>query len=366
MSTFRDPTSLESRFRGFSLLTSVLSTVWINLPFTGASLIVLAFALNVHNPRTPIIAGLKSLDWIGSFLIVGGTICFLYGLETAAGGLDSWGSPKVVCLLVFGVVILVLFGIYEHRFAKDPLVPTRIFSRRTNIAAFSVQCLHGFVFIAYDYFLPLYFQVALHFSPIISGVSLFPLILPLSVATMATGWYVRKNGDYLRPIWIGSVLMTLGTGLLIDLGPSTNWAKIVIYQIIAGVGAGPLFQAPMIAFQSHLPQKDVGPASSASSFLRSLSSSMSIVIGTVLLQKILGGGQISDWLGPEGSAATYASAMKLMWIFYAAMSGFMVFMAIFIEKMPNEHKDEATSSEIDSPKSAEEGVGKEPSSDTKV
>lgn len=69
---------------------------------------------------------------------------------------------------------------------------------------------------------------------------------------MSAGRYARRNGDYLRPIWIGAALMALGTGLLIDLGDTTNWAKIIIYQIIAGVGTGPMFHAPMIAFQRHL------------------------------------------------------------------------------------------------------------------
>lgn len=92
---------------------------------------------------------------------------------------------------------------------------------------------------------------------------------------------------------------------------------------------------------------------------------MFIVIGTVLLQKNLGAGELSDRSGSAESSATYAAAMKLMWIFYTAMSGFMVFMTIFIEKMPNEHKDEAASS-TDSPSSVEKGEGEEPPSDTKA
>lgn len=275
-----------------------------------------------------------SLDWIGSFLIVGGTICFLCGLETGAGAADSWRSAKVICLIVFGIAILLLFGAYEQRFAKNPLVPIRIFSRRTNIASFLVICLDGLVFIAFDYFLPLYFQVALHFSPIISGVSLLAMVLPLSAATMGSGFYVKKTQDYILPLWAGSLLMTLGTGLLIDLGATTNWAKIILFLGVAGFGAGPLFQCPMIAFQSHLPQKDIAAASSVSMFLRSLSSSASIIVGSVLLQSKLGSTVITVETDSPASAAKYVSAMKVMWIFYTAMSGLMTLVNVFIEKMP--------------------------------
>ncbi|ETN42956.1 uncharacterized protein HMPREF1541_02114 [Cyphellophora europaea CBS 101466] len=336
---------------------------FINLPFDGVSLVVLLFALKIPTPRTALIAGLRSLDWVGSFLIIGGTVCFLYGLESGAGGTRAWNSPQVICLLVFGVLILLLFGIYEHSFAKDPLVPARIFSRRTNVASFLVLCLHGFVFISFDYFLPLYFQTALHFSPIISGVSLFALVLPLSAATMSAGWYIRKSQDYLLPTWIGCVLMTTGTGLFIDLGATTNWAKIIIFQIVAGLGAGPLFQAPMIAFQSHLPQKDVPAASSASMFLRNLSSSMSIVIGSVLLQKNLGGGQLTTETRTEGSPSKYASAMRLMWIFFTAVAGLMAFTSIFIENMPRQDELETDSAGLETPSSAEKVSGTQPLSD---
>ncbi|KAL1846333.1 hypothetical protein VTK73DRAFT_310 [Phialemonium thermophilum] len=323
--------------------------VFINLPFNGVSLAVLLFALSVHNPRTPVLAGLQSLDWIGSFLIVGGTICFLYGLQSGSGGTHSWSSPSVVCLLVFGVLILVLFGVYEHRFAQDPLVPTRIFSRRTNVAAFLVLCLHGIVFIAFDYFLPLYFQVALRLSPILSGVSLFAVVLPLSVATMATGWYIRRTQDYIWPVRVASALMTLGTGLFIDLGPTRDWAKIILFQLLAGLGAGPLFQAPMIAFQSHLPQRDIAAASSASMFLRSLCTSVSIVIGTVLLQRKLEGGQLTAEAGPEAQPGHYAAAMRTMWIFYAAVAGVMTCTGLLIEKAPEQEKRETTSVESETP-----------------
>ena len=134
------------------------------------------------------------------------------------------------------------------------------------------------------------------------------------------------------PIWIGSALMTLGTGLFIGFGPTTNWSKIIIFQIVAGLGAGPLFQAPMIAFQTHLPQQDIGAASSASMFLRSLSTSVSIVVGSVLLQKGTGGGHITTGMDPVGSASGYASSMRPMWIFYTVMAGLMLFTTVFIRK----------------------------------
>jgi hypothetical protein len=305
--------------------------------------VVLFFALKSQKETIPIVSGLKSLDWIGSFLIIGGTVCFLYGLEVGASGQKAWHSAMVICLLVFGVIILGLFALYEARFATNPLIPGRILSSRTNIASIFVSCLHSFVFISYDYFLPLYFQVVLGFSAIISGICLLSLVVPLSFMTMSTGWYVRRKGDYQWPIRVGTCFMTLGTGLFISFGSTINWPKIIIFQIIVSLGAGPLFQSPMIALQSHVRQADISAAMSALSFMKSLFSSMSIVIGSVLLQKTLHGGKLTpdreeDIQDSDQMISTQnsASALSTMWIFYCAISGAMSGASLFIEKMPTQ------------------------------
>ncbi|KAJ5317433.1 hypothetical protein N7508_001941 [Penicillium antarcticum] len=178
----------------------------INLPFDSVSLGVLFFALKSHAKKIPIMTGLKSLDWIGSVLIIGGAVCFLYGLQVGASVQRPWKSTTVICQLVFGVVILGMFGFYEARFATNPLIPGRILSSRTNFASIIVLCFHSFVFVSYDYFLPLYFQVALGFDAIISGVCLLALVMPLSAFTMGIGWYVRRKGDYQWPIWTLTVI----------------------------------------------------------------------------------------------------------------------------------------------------------------
>ncbi|OHE98253.1 major facilitator superfamily transporter [Colletotrichum orchidophilum] len=316
---------------------------FINLPFDGVALLVLFFALKVETPKEPFIAGLRDLDWIGFLLIIGGTICFLYGLETGAGGIVPWNSALVICLILFGVLVLALFVVWEARFATNPVIPFRIFDKITNIASFILACIHSFVFISYDYFLPLYFQVVLGFKPIIAGITLFPLLIPLTMMTMLGGLFIRKTGNYLLPIFFGSALMTLGNGLFISFGISTQWAKIVVFQMITGFGAGVLFQSPMISIQTHTKQGDMAAAMSAFSFLRSLFSSMSIVIGTVLLQHNLGGGELTAGkLGSEdendatheASKTDYMSALRVMWAFFTGVSGCMLLAAFFIKPKP--------------------------------
>ncbi|KAJ5728129.1 major facilitator superfamily domain-containing protein [Penicillium malachiteum] len=134
-----------------------ISTVYINLPFDGIALFLFYLNLKLSTEKGPILDGLAKLDWIGFLLIIGGKICLLYGLESGSSRLSDWGSASVICLLVFGILILAFFLFWEAKFARRPLIPIRIFKQRTCFASFVVGYLHAFAFTSFDFFLPLYY-----------------------------------------------------------------------------------------------------------------------------------------------------------------------------------------------------------------
>jgi EmrB/QacA subfamily drug resistance transporter len=236
-------------------LTQKASWRWcfyINLPIDGLAFLIILFVLDVQTPKTNLRKGLKAVDWLGSLTMIAGTVMLLLGLEF--GGVSfPWDSATVICLILFGVITIGLFFVVEHRFAPYPLMPLDLFSKRSNMAALGVCFFHAFVFISGSYFLPLYFQAVLGATPILSGVYLLPTALSLSFLSAFTGVFIKKTGQYLPCIWFGFIFMTLGFGLFIDLGLNSSWAKIIIYQIIAGIGVGPNFQSPLIALQSLVP-----------------------------------------------------------------------------------------------------------------
>lgn len=207
----------------------------------------------------------------------------LLGLEF--GGITHpWSSPTVICLIVFGVLTIAAFVVVEWKFAKYPVMPLWLFRSRSNIAVFAVCFLHGFVFIASSYFLPLYFQAVIGATPLLSGVYLLPVAISLSAASVGTGIIIKKTGKYLFLIWGALAFLTLGFGLFIDLGARANWAKIILYQIISGIGIGPLFQAPLIALHALVKPHDRATATATFGFMRNMGTSISVVIGGVVFQ----------------------------------------------------------------------------------
>ncbi|KAI0976621.1 multidrug resistance protein fnx1 [Xylaria arbuscula] len=256
---------------------------WINLPISGVGFVILLVVLKLHNPRTPVRKGLAAIDWLGSALIIGATLQLLFGLEF--GGVQyPWKSVTVIALIVFSIVTFGVAIVVEKYVAEYPVIPLRLFKSGRNIAAFAVCFVHGIVFISGSYYLPLYFQAVVGSSSLLSGAYLLAYALSLSFVSAGIGIWMKKTGQYLPPIIFGMVFLTLGFGLFIDLGADVNWAKIVIYQIIAGIGVGPNFQSPLIALHSGLHPKDIAAGTSTFQFIRQLGTSISIVIGGVVFQ----------------------------------------------------------------------------------
>jgi len=359
--------------------TQAVSWRWcfyINLPLDGLAFFILLFFLDVKTPRTPIVEGLKAIDWVGSVAIVGGTLMFLFGMQY--GGVTApWDSALVLCLIIFGVVVWALFGIYEWKFAKFPIMPMGIFSSRSKVAVLSVVFLHGFVFISASYYLPLYFQAILGATPILSGVYLLPTALSLAIASIGTGVFIKKTGMFLPPIWFGMFMMTLGFGLFTDISASTGWAKIILYQLIAGLGTGPLFQAPIIALQAHINPRDIATATATLGFIRQLATSTSVVIGEVVFQnemqrkaatltralgpqlaERLGGGNagantaVIEQLPPDQRSVVriaFANSMVPMWIMYTCFAALGFVSTFFIGKkvLSKQHTETKTGLEAE-------------------
>lgn len=337
----------------------VLLTDSLLVPFDALAFIIILFLLDIETPKTPIVAGLKAIDWIGAITITSGTIMLLLGLEY--GGVSfPWSSATVVCLIVFGIVTIGIFFINEWKFAKYPMIPLSIFKHRSNVASLAVCFIHGFVFISGAYFYPLYFQAVLGATPILSGVYLFPFVLSLSFTSIIGGVYMKKTGQYLPPIQLGILLMTIGFGLNIVLPNGREWERIFVFQIIAGLGVGPNFQGPLIALQTNVQPRDIASATATFGFVRNLATSISIVIGGVIFQngmmkredtlRTALGPELAAQIGGGGAGAAtgivknlpepgrfvargvYVNSLRTMWIFYVAISTLGLVAAALIGK----------------------------------
>jgi MFS family permease len=256
---------------------------YINLPISGFAALLILLFLDIKHEHTSFLDGVKAVDWFGIFTFLGFTLMILLGLDFG-GVLFPWDSAKVIALLVVGGAMIFAFIYSETKVAKYPLIPMTLFRRGTNVAAFLVVFFHGFVFIAGEYYMPLYFQAVLEASPLRSGLLLLPFIVTGAIAGVLCGVVMHRTGRFCEIIWVGTVLLTIGFGLFVSFDAYTSTAKAVGFLIVGGIGSGILFEAPMIAIQSQVEQQDVATATATLSFIRNIGVSISIIIGGTIFQ----------------------------------------------------------------------------------
>jgi hypothetical protein len=195
----------------------------------------------------------------------------------------------------------------------------------------------------------------------------------LSFTSIATGYIIKKTAAYQPLITGGMMFLTLGFALFIDLPEYTSWGRVILYQMIAGIGVGPNFQSPMMALQNSVAPHDIGAATSTFGFIRQLANAMSVVLGGVLLQNQLkghrtemieagietrvvnlltGGSAVSSVneinrlpkFARQVARRAFAQSLSKMWIMYACIGIVGLGLTDFIRKreLSNEHKETVT------------------------
>lgn len=135
-----------------------------------------------------------------------------------------------------------------------------------------------------EYYLPLYFQSALSASPVWSGALVLPITVSEALMGIFCGILIHRTGRYLEVTYFGCVLMTLGVGLYTIFSTTTSIATIIGIELIAGLGAGCLFEPPLIALHAFVDQDRTASATSTMGFTRNVAQALSLVLGGVVVQ----------------------------------------------------------------------------------
>ena len=251
------------------------------MPVGAVVFVVLLLFLKVQSPGTPVLAGLKQIDWIGSILIVGASSMVLLGMEF--GGVTyPWSSATVISPIEAGAVAVAIFFVNEWKVAANPIIPLRLFSSLRMAAPYGDFAYNSYVFVGLAYYLPLYSQSVLGTNALSSGLYLLPLVVSTSLAAAFAGLFIQQTGRYLIIMYIAQVVLTVGIGLFIELVFRKDLTKLFIFEVIAGIGIGMNIEAPIIAAQAATTVRDTAAVTSTMGFVRSIATAISVVIGGVI------------------------------------------------------------------------------------
>jgi MFS family permease len=228
--------------------------LWVNVP---VALISAALAPSLlAESRSE--SATRHFDAAGAVSVTAGLTVLAYAFLDASSA--GWGSAKIVGLLALSVVLIGAFVAIELR-SRAPLVPFRIFRLRTLTGANVVGVLLGASLFSMFFFISLYMQQVLGYSPIHAGLSYLPLAVTIVVAAGLGGQLVTRFG--FKPILAAGMLfvaagllwfsrVSVGGGFTTDiLGPS----------LLAAIGLGFGFVTSTIAAVSGVKEREQGLAS---------------------------------------------------------------------------------------------------------
>jgi EmrB/QacA subfamily drug resistance transporter len=208
------------------IITEVLSWRWvllINPPIAIAAALV-AWSVVAERKRDPD----RTFDLAGALTLTIGQIILVYGVVEA--GLKGWDTFVALGPIIFGIVLLGVFGFIESRVAKDPLIPFRELTLPLQIANNIVLLFSATIFPMWV-LSSLYLQQVLGLSPLHTGLIFLPMTAVIGIVASRAGKLVSHFGVR-AVLGSGLIMLTGGMYLLSRVGPSGSG---LVYIMIPGL-----------------------------------------------------------------------------------------------------------------------------------
>ena len=252
---------------------------YVNVPIGIAAVILASIFLRELRDETR-----QSFDAVGFIFSTIGLACVLYGLSSAST--DGWGSTTVVSTLIVGSLALVIFVVVELVIINSggyPLLDLRIF---TN-ASFTISTIAN-IFVVFALFgglflLPIYLQILRGQSAFQAGLLLLPQALAAMVSVVVGGRLVDRFG--VRAVVIpGLLILAVASWQLSYITADSPYWWLQIAIILRGLPLGLVGQPLILSALSEIRPQKLTQASSLSTVVRAVSSSLGVAVLATLVQ----------------------------------------------------------------------------------
>jgi EmrB/QacA subfamily drug resistance transporter len=265
------------------VLTQTLSWRWILLINVPVGLAVGAAALRVMlaaGPRPE----RRRFDLAGAFSVTAGLVVLTFGIVGTET--HGWGSARTLTIIGVGVALLAVFLVIEGRIAGAPLVPLRIFASRPLTAANLVVFCMGAATFAMWYFVSLYLQEVLRFTPIKTGLAFLPMTIMIVGFSQVASRLTNRIGP--GPVLaIGMTSIAAGMALFTGISAGGSYvADVLLPSLLAAAGIGMAFVPVTIAATAGVARAESGLASGLVNTFRQVGGSLGLaLLATVATQR---------------------------------------------------------------------------------
>jgi EmrB/QacA subfamily drug resistance transporter len=257
------------------VLTDLLSWRWIlfiNIPIGVIGLIGARLILVESYDRSR--AG--SLDVAGAVTVTAGLVTLVYAIVESTDW--GWSSAKTIGTLVLAAALLALFAWIEVRVAKAPLVPLGIFRSRSLVGANASIFLLASAMFAMWFFLSLYMQGVLGYSPLKAGFAFLPQTIAIAIGAQISSRLVTRIGP--RPLIVfAGLLAAVGMAWLSRITPDGGYFTHILWpSVLVTLGLGLAFTPVTFAATAGVPMNQAGLASGLINTTRQVGGSIGLAV----------------------------------------------------------------------------------------
>jgi EmrB/QacA subfamily drug resistance transporter len=240
------------------VITDLLSWRWIlfiNVPIgLLAAVAAQRFIMESRNPGRA-----REFDLRGAVAATLGLSLLVLGIVRTDQ--TGWGDSSTLLLIVAGLALLGLFVVIEGWLARAPLMPLRIYRSRTLSASNIVVLLVGASSFGMWFFVSLYLQQVLGYSPIRAGLAFLPMTLCIVAGSTLASRLVGRVGA--KPILItGMALLTVGLFWFTDISPTGTYLGDMLFpSLLTAMGIGLAFVPATISAVAGVAPQEAGLAS---------------------------------------------------------------------------------------------------------
>jgi len=233
---------------------------FINLPVAAGAVAVTLFA--AHESRDETVDRRVDIPGIATMTIALTALVF----ALVEGNAWGWGSPGIIGLLALSVLSLAAFVAIERR-SPTPVVDFDSLRSKQFLGANIVAFMISFGMLAMFFFLALYMQNVLGYSPLEAGIRFLPATALIIVAGPVSGRLADRIGP--RPLMVaGLLIVAVSLGWQSRIEVDTNYSFLIGAFMLMGLGMGLVMSPMSMAAMNAVDRTKAGVASGTLSMFR--------------------------------------------------------------------------------------------------
>ena len=253
-------------------------------------------------------AKLKTIDYLGMVLFLGGTTSLLVGITFIQPPEITFESPTVLAPFIVGICVLVIFFIWESKGAIQPIMNPSVFRNIDLDCVLLMNFIFGYLFYAALYYLPEFFQVVGGQDAIQSSVTIIPLTISSVAISWGSGLMVSYLGTYKWSLMLSFFLQVIATVVLyVFFRPGVESYQTILIMLLLGIGFGCLMQCTLVASQACTSEKEVAFATSVRNFFRNGGGVIGLAASAAVKSSVMPGAfqRLFDGALPESTLMSF-------------------------------------------------------------